>query len=278
MDFFTTTYTAYSGSSYKLCFVDDLTTDTTVTAAFALCSTRLLFPEDIIAPLNTVTRKLVLALAEQYAGISLIAREPSDAWVIAGMASFMTDVFMKQLSGNNEYRFQQKQAADRVYELDMERPSLYNLGSLLHLDPSEGDFLTLKAGIVLFILDRRLTKSSGSAGVGRIIGRILTNSKAADVDSTLISTAQFQRQCEKMGHIKLDTFFQQWVYGAGCPMFLVTQRFNKKKLVVEMLIKQTQAEREATAHDLTPETFMRDVKEDMNEVYAGLVQPVFTVI
>lgn len=224
-----------------------------------------------------MTRKLIRALAEQYAGISLVPREPSDAWIVSGMASFMTDVFMKKLSGNNEYRFQQKLAADKVHDLDVERPSLYNLGSILHLDRSEAEFLALKAGVVLFILDRRLTKSSGSSGVGRIIGRILTNSKGADSDSTMISTSQFQRQCEKMGHIKLDSFFNQWIYGAGCPTFSVTQRMNKKKLVVEMLIKQTQGEREIVAHDLDPNTFLRDVKEDNNEVYAGTTQPVFVV-
>lgn len=257
--------------------MDDLAVDTATTIGFCLCSSRLLFPEDILEPLDMVTRKLIRALAEQYAGISLAPREASDTWVIAGMASFMADFFMRHLSGNNEYRFRQKTAIDQVHELDIERPSLYALGTILHLDRSEADFLALKAGAVLFILDRRLTKSSGTTGIGRIIGRILTNAKAADVDSTMISTAQFQRQCEKLGHIKLEQFFQQWVYGAGCPTFFVTQRFNKKRLVVEMMIRQGQGEREIAPHDLDPSTFLRDVKEDNNEVYAGLIQPVFTV-
>lgn len=247
------------------------------TIGFCLCSSRLLFPEDILEPLDTVTRKLIRALAEQYSGISLAPREPSDTWIVAGMASFMADVFMRQLSGNNEYRFRQKAIADQVHELDIERPALYSLGAILYLDRSEAEFLALKAGVVFFILDRRLIKSSGSTGIGRIIGRILTNAKAADVDSTMISTAQFQRQCEKMGHIKLDAFFQQWVYGAGCPTFYVTQRFNKKRLVVEMMIRQGQLERESITKDLDPSTFLRDVKEENAEVYAGVIQPVFTV-
>jgi len=237
----------------------------------------LLFPEDIIEPLDTVTRKLVHALASQYAGISLVARELSDTWIIVGLAYYMTDLFLKNLSGNNEYRFRQKLAADKVYELDIERPPIYSLGSILNLDPSESEFLALKAAVVLFILDRRLTKSSGSAGITRITGRIFTNSKAGDVESTLLSTAQFQRLCEKMGHVKLDSFFQQWVYGAGCPQFFVTQRFNKKKLVVEMLIQQRQGERNVGQDDLAPELFLRDVEEELHEVWAGAIQPVFTV-
>lgn len=259
--------------------MDDQVFDTVATAGLSLCSTRLLFPDDILDPLDDVTRKLIQALSAQYSGVSIVAKEPADAWVIAGMASFMTDMFLKQLMGNNEYRFHQKLASDKVFELDFERPSLHALGSILQLDKLELEFLTLKAGAVLYILDRRLTKSGGTAGVSRIISRIVTNAKTGDIEGTLLSTSQFQRTCEKMGHIKLEGFFQQWVFGAGCPQFQVTQRFNKKKLVVDMLIRQVQASEEFRGlreHDLEPRTFMRDVREDAHEVYAGVIQPVFT--
>ena len=63
---------------------------------------------------------------------------------------------------------------------------------------------------------------------------------------------------------------------AGCPKFRVTQRFNKKKLVVEMLIQQTQAEA-VKEQNIESKTFMREVKEDRNDVYAGPIQPAFTV-
>jgi len=277
VDFFTTTFTTYPLDSYKVCFVDDQPSDTIITAGLSFCSNRLLFPADIIEPLDVVTRKIIFALASQYSGISIVARDPADTWIITGLAYYMTDLFLKQLSGNNEYRFRQKIAADKVYELDLERPSLHTLGTILHLDPSESEFLALKAAVVLFILDRRLTKASGSAGITRITGRIFTNAKAGDSDSTLLSTQQFQRLCEKMGHVKLDHFFSQWVYGAGCPQFVVTQRFNKKKLVVEMLIQQRQGDRVEGQDNLDPEYFIRDVEEEVHEVYAGQLQPVFTV-
>ena len=277
MDFFTNTFTAYTGDSYKVCFVDDLPCDYLMSAGFSLSSTRLLFPQDVLDPLNTVPRILVDALAAQYAGIALVAREPADAWLITGMRSFMTDSFMRTLTGNNEYRFRQRQCADRVHELDVNRPSLSAFGSILHLDPSEMEFMTLKAGVVLFILDRRLTKSSGSAGISRVISRFLTTSKGGDADATFLSTSTFHQRCQKMGHLPLDSFFEQWVYCAGCPSFQVTQRFNKKRMVVEMLIRQVQSERQELAQpqDLDPERFLRDIKEEDAEVYAGLPPTVF---
>lgn len=260
-----------------MCFLDDLVSDTVINAGLSFISTRLLFPPDIQDPIYDNTHKVVYALAAQYSGIGVTAREAADNWCIIGMAYFMADVFMRHLCGNNEYRFRQKLAVDRIFELDRERPSLHSLGSLLQLDPSEKDFVSLKAATVLFILDRRLTKSSTSSGVARVINRTLTNTKGGDAEATLLSTAQFQKTCERTGHTKLDSFFNQWVYGAGCPNFQVSQRFNKKKLVVEMVIEQMQSkpEKQQQTHDLNPDFFLRDVNEELNEVWASQ-QTIFT--
>ncbi|TKA77756.1 hypothetical protein B0A49_01555 [Cryomyces minteri] len=275
IDFFTVTYGSYPFSSYKLCFVDDLAPDIADTASLSICSNRLLFPEDILEPLDAVTRQLVHALAVQWIGVNIIPKEATDTWAVVGIAYFITETFLRKLSGNNEYRYQQKLAADKVYELDIARPSLHQLGGLLTLDTSEMDFLALKAPLVLFILDRRLTKASGSSGVSRIINRVFLNAKVGEMPHGAITTSYFMRTCEKLGHAKLEQFFNQWVFGAGCPSFQVSQRFNKKKLCVEMVIKQVQADRVAEPN-LEPATFMREVQEDRNEVFAGVLQPVFT--
>ncbi|KAI9747031.1 MAG: pre-mRNA-splicing factor 8, partial [Chaenotheca gracillima] len=275
MDFFTLTYGSYPYSSYKLCFVDDLVSEIAEAASFSICSNRLLFPEDIIETLDDVTRQLVHKLATQWIGIDIIPKEPADTWVIVGVAHFMADIFMKRLSGNNEYRYRQKRLADKVCEVDVARPSLYALGTILTIDTSELDLMSLKAPLVLFILDRRLAKASGSSGLSRIISRLLLNAKVGELANGALSTAQFLRTCEKLGHTKLELFFQQWVYGAGCPKFYVTQRFNKKKSVVEMLIKQTQSD-QSFEKPLEKETFIRDAKEEMYNVYAGPTQAVFT--
>ena len=270
VDFFTERFTKYFYPSYHMCFLDDLATDTAITTGLSFISTRLLYPSDIIDPIYDNTYKVVSALAAQYSGIGVTAREAADNWCIIGMEYFMADAFMKHLCGNNEYRLRQKLAVDRIFELDRERPSLHNLGSLLQLDPTERDFVALKAATVLFILDRRLTKSSTSSGVARVINRTMTNTKGGDAEATLLSTAQFQKTCERTGHTKLDSFFNQWVYGAGCPNFRVSQRFNKKKLVVEMIIEQIQNKTDTQQpSELNPSFFLRDVNEDLNEIWAS---------
>ncbi|MCJ1393758.1 hypothetical protein MMC18_006634 [Xylographa bjoerkii] len=275
IDFFTLTYGSYPFSSYKLCFLEDLMQDCVETASLSLCSTRLLFPEDIIEPLDRVTRQLVYTLARQWSGVNIIPKEPADTWAVVGMAYFITDMFMRKLSGNNEYRYQQKKASDRVCGLDVARPSIYDTGKILWLEPSQAEFLALKSPLVLFILDRRLQKASGSSGFSRIISRVFLNAKVGDMANGALNTASFQKTCERLGHAKLDVFFAQWVYGAGCPKFRVTQRFNKKRLVVEMLIQQVQGDAQPEV-DIDPNTFMRDVKEDLQGIFAGAVQPAFT--
>ncbi|KAF4555818.1 Transcription initiation factor TFIid subunit 2-like protein [Elsinoe fawcettii] len=274
IDYFTVTYGSFPFPNYKMCFVDDLTRDFADTAGLSICSTRLLFPESIIDTLDSHTRTLIFALATQYCGINIIPRETSDFWAVVGIAGFMSDMFMKKLAGNNEYRFRQKLASDKVFEQDVARYSLHQLGGQLDIDPSEYDFMHLKAALVLFILDRRLTKQSGSTGMNRIITRIFLNAKTGDLYNSELTTEYFLRTCEKLGHAKLDSFFKQWVYNAGCPDFMITQKFNKKKLVVEMTIQQMQSTRPRKP-ELIPSTFMREAKEQVSEAYAPETQPAF---
>lgn len=275
IDFISLTYGSYPFSSYKLCFVEKAPRDASHYAALSVCSNRLLFPEDTLDPLYESTRCLVHSLASQWIGINIIPKEPTDNWVVFGVAYYITDIFMKKLCGNNEFRYRLKQASDKVCDLDIARPSIWDLGSLLKLDPSEAEFLSLKAPLVLYILERRLSKASGKATIPRIISRLFLNARMGDIPNSALSTVFFQKLCERFGHVKLDTFFQQWIFGAGCPRFVATQRFNKKKLVVEMMIRQVQSE-QFSPRDLDENTFMRDVKEEVRNIYAGALQHVFT--
>ncbi|KAL8905811.1 MAG: hypothetical protein Q9171_006524 [Xanthocarpia ochracea] len=274
IDFFTLEYGHYPFPNYKLCFVDDISPEIVHTGFLTICSNNLLFPVDIIEPLERTCRQLTHALASQWMGVSVIPKEPTDTWVVVGIAFFMADAFLRKLFGKNDYGFRQKQAMDRVVDLDIGRPSIYDTGAFVGLDHFEAEFLELKAPLVLSILDRRFTKTGSASGLSRTISRVFLNATVGDLANRAISTAYFAKTCERLGHAKLESFFAQWVYGAGCPRFRVAQKFNKKKNVVEMLITQIQAE--PPDRDLEKDTFMRDVKEDLRNVYAGPLQPVFT--
>ncbi|KAI5308996.1 hypothetical protein KEM55_004334, partial [Ascosphaera atra] len=204
IDYITLSYGSYPFTSYKLCFVDDLPTSTISTATLSFCSNRVLFPEDIIDPLYDSTRALVHTLACQWVGMNIIPKTAADTWATVGLAYYITDTFMRKLCGNNEYRYRLKQMSDTVCDLDIARPSMYDMGTLLKLDPSEIEFISLKAPLVLYILERRLSKASGKATISRIISRIFLNARMGDLPNGALTTSFFQRMCERFGHVKLD--------------------------------------------------------------------------
>lgn len=273
MDTFVQRYSASPFQPYSMVFVEDMPHDVSVFAGVSICSTRLLYPESVIDTAQDVTRKLVHAIAAQWLGVNIIPETALDTWVVVGMAHFLTDLFMRDICGMNEYRTRMYGQATKIYEQDKERPSIYDMGDILHVDPSAYEFLSLKAPVVLFILDRRMAKTAGAPKMPGIISKILTRARMGDLENNTLSTDFFQKTAERINHAPINDFMQQWVKGAGCPHFRITQRFNKKKLMIEMFFEQIQANAE---RELEADTFIRDVREDWNEVYAGERQPFFT--
>ena len=275
MDFFVTSYGSFPFSSYKLCFVDELLVDHFEAASLSICCSRMLFPANVIDPMYPITRELVFALASQWSGVNITPAEPTDLWAVIGLAYYMADMFLRKLSGLNEFRFQQKLASGKVCKIDVGRPSIFDSGAFVAIDRSYYDLIALKAPLVLFILDRRLTKASGSNGLSRIVSKILLNANVGDLPNGMLSTAHMIRTCERTGHTKLEAFFAQWIYGLGYPSFNVSQKFNKKKLVVEITITQEE-KGEVTDEDIKPHEFMREVREENNGIFQPLPQSFFT--
>ncbi|KAI0149843.1 hypothetical protein F4776DRAFT_182413 [Hypoxylon sp. NC0597] len=277
VDYFVLTFGRYPFESYKVCFVDDMIDETVSLCAFSLCSTRLLYPSDIIDTEVETTRKLVYSLASQWFGVNIVPDTKADIWLVVGIAWFLTDHFMKMLCGNNEFRFRMKSMADKLVEIDIKRPNLQDLGEYLYLGSFEVDFMNLKAPLVLFILDRRLSKSSSSTGISKIISRMVSKANTSgQASDEVLGSDPFRRACEKAGNTRLDHFWNQWILSSGCPRFDVFQRFNKKRLCVEMTIRQTQEGLFLKPRPLNKDNFWRDVMEKSHGARVSEVQPSFT--
>ncbi|KAL2133795.1 hypothetical protein VTI74DRAFT_1652 [Chaetomium olivicolor] len=275
-DFFAPEFGRYPFESYKVVFVDDMIPDTVAATSMSLCSSRLLYPDDIIDPEIEITRKLVHALASQYFGVHIVPNQRSDSWLIVGIQWFMTDLFMRSICGNNWYRFHLKTLSDKLVETDIHRPSLHDLGEHLHIGDFELDFMSLKAPLVLYILDQRMSKIAGSTGIVRVISQIVSNANInATITSTSLSDVDFRRACEKKSQYRPDELWDQWVHGAGCPKLMIKQRFNKKNLNVDISIAQTQA-KDNGPKAITKDEFLKELLEEVHEVWAGVVPKLFT--
>lgn len=276
-DFFTYTFAKYPFENFKICFLDDLVQDTVPLHSLAFISNRLLFPEDIIDTEVDVARTIVFTLTYQWIGVNMIPNTRNDLWLVLGIAHYMTELFMKKICGNNEHRFRMKTLSDRLVQVDVDRPSLWDLGPALHLHDAEMEFMAIKSTVVLFVLDKRMLKASSNFGLTRTLQKFLTKAQIESSDrSTILDTEKFRLICQKGSKYGLETFWNQWVYGSGCPRFDVKAKFNKKRLCVELTLSQIQFQA-AKKPELQRDDLLRLVRERRHRVKTGTVQqPLFT--
>lgn len=278
-DYFALEFGKYPFDSFKVCFVEDLISDTVETTSLSLFSSRLLYPYDIIDTEIDVTRKLVHSLASQYLGVHIVPNKRSDRWLVVGIQWYMTDLFMRTLCGTNWYKFHLKTMSDRLVEADVGRPSLHDLGEHLYVGDFESDFLALKAPLVLYILDQRMSKYPGSIGVARVVSQMVSaaNISNTEAKTTSVSADDFFKACEKKSMYRPETFWEQWIFGSGCPRILIKQKFNKKNLNVDIVATQVQAHPAFNrTRLLEKDDFWREYQEEIHHVYAGEIQKLFT--
>lgn len=257
MDFFTRDFGSFPFDSYSVAFVADFPAqaDTTLDAcALTICSDTLLFTPDMIEPRFSICETLARGMAAQWCGVNIVPSSANDFWVTEGISRYMTNLFIRKIMGNNEYRFRIKKGNEELCREDTDRPPIGRPRFRFPLSQDDLRFIRLKAPLVLYILDRRMTKTDRSLGVSRVLTKLFLQSMSGDLRSQL-STAHFVRQCEKVAHHRLSKFFDEWVFGSGFPIFRITQRFNKKRLCIEMGIGQVHS-RELPPVALNDESFL----------------------
>ena len=128
---------------------------------------------------------------------------------------------------------------ERVIELDTgSMPPICQPQSLDPPDPANLSFINLKSPLVLHILDRRLGKSGTSLGLSRVLPKLFLSAISGEMANNLLSTHAFLRVCRKVSGIDPRSFAEQWIYGSGCPTFGFSASFNRKKMAVEITMRQ----------------------------------------
>ncbi|QLQ78746.1 hypothetical protein HG537_0B00950 [Torulaspora globosa] len=244
MDFYAKEFGSYPFTSYSLVFLPTLVPSTMDFASMTLCNTRLLYPPDMIDTMLSTTNDLAWSLAAQWSGVNITPLEINHIWCCIGMAGYMVFQLMRKLLGNNEFKFRLKMNCEAIVDQDWEKPPIgntfTNASRPISWTSNDLSFIKLKAPMVLYILDRRMVKTERSFGMSRVLPKIFLQAMSGDLPNNSLSAAHFQYVCERVNRNKLESFFQQWIYGSGVPIFRVTQRFNKKRMMVEMGIRQCQ--------------------------------------
>ena len=238
LDFVARDYGSYPFGSFKMIFVDEPVSDCHIASTLAICSTDLLHPKTIVDQAYETVPILCHAMTYQWIGINIIPRSWADTWLINGVSLHISSLFLRRIWGNNEYRFRLRKDMERLTAWDIGMPPLFQAGMTEAPDASFLPFLNLKAPLVLFILDRRLSRVGTSYGLSRALNKIFLDALTGELQGNVLSTTHFLRQCRKLGGVDLSTFTEQWIYGSGCPHFTFTAAFNRKKLHIEMTIRQ----------------------------------------
>ncbi|KAJ7597342.1 hypothetical protein C8J56DRAFT_316264 [Mycena floridula] len=239
MTFYTTEFGSYPFGSYKVVFVDEMPTQRFDSSTLSLVTVDLLHGEDAIEQAVETRHVLSHALACQWIGINILPKTWSDLWLSNGLALYITSLFLRKLFGNNEYRFRLNKDMQRVVDLD--GGGMPPICQPLNHDPPDINtipFINLKAPLVLHILDRRLGKSGTSLGLSRVLPKVFLSAISGEMPNNAIATHSFLRTCRKVSGVDLRIFAEQWIYGSGCPSFAVAAQFNRKKMAVEITMRQ----------------------------------------
>lgn len=122
--------------------------------------------------------------------------------------------------------------------LDINRPPIYHTALPFPLDLQDLEFIELKAPLVIYMLDKRMCKGGGTLGLSRVLPKMLVSAMSGELVQNAISTHYFLRLCRKVSGFDTRVFAEQWVYQSGCPRFSFSFRFNRKKMVVEIFMRQ----------------------------------------
>lgn len=257
MNFFSSEFGSYPFSTYGIMFVNGPSFPYNNFAGLTILSDRLLYPQNVIEPMFTLTENILECIAGQWSSINIVAQTFNDLWCTIGIARFMSFQFLKDLMGNNEFRYNIKQKIERIVETDVSKQPISLPYVRFPLSEADLDFVRLKASVILLILDRRMTKTDKLFGLARVLPKIFLQAMSGELQNGTLSTNHFQSVCEKVNRNRLDKFFKQWVFGVGTPVFNITQRFNKKRSLIEVVIRQTQVMQHRSIRPKT-ETFMEE--------------------
>lgn len=279
MSFYTTEFGSYPFGSFKLVFVDEMPTQRFDSATLSLVTSDLLHGEDAIDQALETRHALSHALACQWSGINIIPKTWSDIWLINGLSLYINGLFLRKLFGNNDYRFKLKKDMQRVTEWDVgAMPPICQPQILDPPDAATLPFINLKSPLVLHILDRKLGKSGTSLGLSRVLPKIFLSAISGELQNNALSTHTFLRTCRKVSGVDLRTFAEQWIYGSGCPSFGFSASFNRKKMAVEITMRQEcPAYKAMESNDISKALFKPVQFFEVGELFLFSSSPILTV-
>ncbi|HEV7593556.1 MAG TPA: M1 family metallopeptidase [Gemmatimonadaceae bacterium] len=166
-------------------------------------------------------------LGHQWYGDLVTIRRWSDGWLNEGFATLMEEIFREEDKGIDEGALDRLEAHEASIGADRlaRRPIVYDRWVSEPIELFLSGHVYVKGATVLQMLRHQL----GDAAFWKALNHYTTVNAYGNV-----VTADLQKAFEESTGQDFKPFFDQWVYGAGFPVFQVSSRYDRatRKLVV----------------------------------------------
>jgi aminopeptidase N len=172
-------------------------------------------------------------LAHQWYGDLLTTRTWADIWLNEGFATFMEQIFREENRGIDEGAFGRLSAQEQTIDADRRtrRPIVWDKWVDDPIEVFFSGHIYPKGATILQMLRHQL----GEARFWKAMNRYTTAHAYGNV-----VTDDLRKAFEESTGRKLGSFFQQWVYGAGFPVFQVSSSYDRAARRVVVSARQVQ--------------------------------------
>lgn len=175
------------------------------------------------------------ALASQWFGNLIAAKNWNHIWLTKAMAHFLEGKYGEKANGHEEYLMWYQNfnmgAALGDWSAGIHRPlvveNIKDLSAFLTGD----NYLRSRGTLVLRMLEKEIGVKSFKKSIQYFVTHYKNNN---------ITTQDFQNAVEHVTKRKMDWFFNQWIYKMGQPNFEVTQIYNPSQKMLQLKFVQTQ--------------------------------------
>jgi aminopeptidase N len=172
-------------------------------------------------------------LAHQWYGDLLTTRAWADVWLNEGFATFMEQIFREENRGIDEGDFGRLSAQEQTIDADRRarRPIVWDRWVDDPIEVFFSGHIYPKGATILQMLRHQL----GDARFWKAMNRYTTAHAYGNV-----VTDDLRKAFEESTGRKFGTFFQQWVYGAGFPVFQVSSSYDRAARRVVVSAREVQ--------------------------------------
>lgn len=169
-------------------------------------------------------------MSHQWFGDLVTCKDWANLWLNEGFATFMATLWEEHQYGADNAAYSRWRGQQGWFR----QRRLFDVPIVNHDFHDSLDYagnIYGKAGLVLQML-------RGQLGDEAFFGALKHYLEANRLQN--VATADLIKAIEESTHVDVDRFFDEWIYGAGAPRFMVTTSYDAAARQVRMQVKQTQ--------------------------------------